>query len=74
MGDPFSVAGSAVGVISHGLTVCQGLLAYYGPFKAFDEQNHDISTRLRRSKSTLKALQDVLANDSARNSRTRLHL
>lgn len=42
MGDTFSVAGGAVGVISLGLTVCQGLLAYYGPFKAVDEQIHEI--------------------------------
>jgi len=62
MGDPFSVAGSAVGVISLGLTVCQGLLAYYGPFKAYDEQIHDVSNRITSFDSTLKALQDVLAN------------
>jgi hypothetical protein len=35
MADPFSGAGGAVGVVSLGLTVCQGLLAYYGPFKHF---------------------------------------
>ena len=28
MADPFSTAAGAVGVISLGLTVCQGLLAY----------------------------------------------
>jgi hypothetical protein len=43
MGDPFSVAGSAVGVISLGLTVCQGLLTYYGQFKAYDEEIRDVS-------------------------------
>jgi hypothetical protein len=62
MADPFSVAGSAVGVISLGLTVCQGLLAYYGPFKAYDEQIHDFLSRITSFDSTLKALQDVLAN------------
>lgn len=62
MGDPFSVAGSAVGVISLGLSVCQGLLAYYGPFKAYDEQIHDVSNRITTFDSTLKVLQDVLAN------------
>jgi hypothetical protein len=62
MGDPFSVAGSAVGVISLGLSICQGLLAYYGPFKAYDEQIHDVSNRITSFDSTLKALEDVLAH------------
>ncbi|KAK2811859.1 hypothetical protein FQN50_001897 [Emmonsiellopsis sp. PD_5] len=31
--DPFSVTGSAVGVISLGLTVCQGLVKYYQSWK-----------------------------------------
>jgi hypothetical protein len=29
MAEPFSIAGSAVGVISLGITVCQGLFQYY---------------------------------------------
>ncbi|KAJ5098839.1 hypothetical protein N7532_005840 [Penicillium argentinense] len=62
MADPFSVAGSAVGVISLGLAVCQGLLAYYGPLKAYDEQIHDVSDRIKSFNSTLKALKVVLAN------------
>jgi hypothetical protein len=62
MADPFSVTGSAVGVISLGLSLCQGLLAYYGPFKAYDEQIHDVSRRITSFNSTLKALQDLLAN------------
>lgn len=62
MGDPFSVAGSAVGVISLGLTVCQGLLTYYGPFKAYDEEIRDVSNHIKSFESTLKALENVLAN------------
>lgn len=62
MTDPFSVAGSAVGVISLGLAVGQGLLAYYGPLKAYDEQIHDVSDRIKSFNSTLKALKAVLAN------------
>ena len=62
MTDPFSVAGSAVGVISLGLTVCQGLLAYYGPLKAYDEQIHDVSNRITSFNNTLKELKDLLAN------------
>lgn len=70
MSDPFSGAGSAVGVISLGLAACQGLLAYYGPFKAYDEQINDVSNRIRSFDSTLKALQDVLANGQAFSSLT----
>lgn len=62
MADPFSVAGSAVGVISLGLTVCQGLLAYYGPLKAFHEQIDEVAYRMAASDSILKALQHVLTN------------
>ncbi len=29
MADPFSIAGSAVGVVSLGITVCQGLVEFY---------------------------------------------
>ena len=61
MTDPLSVTGSAVGVISLGLTICQGLLAYYGPFKDYDEQMQDVSNRIKSFNSTLKALEDVLA-------------
>lgn len=37
MADPLSVTGSAVGVISLGLTVCQGLLQYYRAYKNYEE-------------------------------------
>jgi hypothetical protein len=64
MADPFSVTGSAVGVISLGLTVCQGLLAYYGQFKAFHEQIDEVTDRMAALESILKALQHVLINAS----------
>ena len=40
MGEPFSVAGSAVGVVSLGLGVCKGLISYY---EAYKTQNSDIA-------------------------------
>lgn len=64
MADPFSVTGSAVGVISLGLTVCQGLLAYYGQFKAFHEQIDEVTDRMATLETILKALQHVLINAS----------
>ncbi|KAF2136566.1 uncharacterized protein K452DRAFT_237282 [Aplosporella prunicola CBS 121167] len=57
MSDPFSVAGSAVGVISLGLTVCQGIVNYYSAFKGQDEevsQTVDAATNLS---NILKILQ-----------------
>ena len=62
MADPLSVAGSAVGIISLGLTVSQGLLAYYGPFKAYDEQIQDVSCRITSFNNILKTLEDVIAD------------
>jgi hypothetical protein len=41
MSDPFSAASSTVGVVSLGLTVCQGLLEYYGSWKSY---RRDIDT------------------------------
>jgi ankyrin repeat domain-containing protein 50 len=49
MADPFSVAGSVVGVASLGITVAQGLVDYYGAWKGCGD---DI-------KSTLASLQDL---------------
>jgi hypothetical protein len=62
MTDPFSVAGSAVGVVSLGLTVCQGFLAYYGPFKTFHEQIDEVACRVSSLDGILKALENVLIN------------
>ncbi|KAJ5984407.1 hypothetical protein N7481_006506 [Penicillium waksmanii] len=64
MADPFSVTGSAVGVISLGLTVCQGLIAYYGKFKAFHEQIDEVTDQMAALESILKVLQHVLINAS----------
>jgi hypothetical protein len=58
--DAFSVTGSAVGVISLGLSICQGLLAYYGPFTAFHEQICDVESRITALEGILKVLERVL--------------
>jgi hypothetical protein len=63
MADPLSVAGSAVGIISLGLTVCQGLLAYYGPFKSFHDQIDEVICRIAALDGILKVLQDVFMDD-----------
>ena len=54
MAEAFGVAGSAVGVISLGIQVAQGLLKYYGSWK---DQDADIS----RMCASLDSLQATLA-------------
>ncbi|KAF2490770.1 hypothetical protein BU16DRAFT_585146 [Lophium mytilinum] len=56
MGDPFSITGSAVGVISLGLQVCQGVITYYSNFRALGD---DIATIIQKTES-LNGLLQVL--------------
>ncbi|PLB43768.1 hypothetical protein P170DRAFT_480727 [Aspergillus steynii IBT 23096] len=49
-----------VGVISLGISVCQGLLAYYGPYKAFHEEIEDIICRTQNLDRTMRLLEKVL--------------
>jgi len=53
MSDPFSVTGSAVGVISLGLTVCQGLISYY---EAWNSQEQEVCSALNDLLAVTKAL------------------
>lgn len=56
MTDPFSVAAGAAGVISLGLTLCQGLITYYGPFSARDSETKNLVRTVSGLKSTIEAL------------------
>lgn len=60
MGDLFSVAGSAVGVISLGLSVCQGLLTYYGQYKSFHQEINDVTSHLETLDCMLKVLMNTI--------------
>ncbi|KAL4965781.1 uncharacterized protein BDV14DRAFT_199554 [Aspergillus stella-maris] len=60
MVEPFSLASGAAGVVSLGLTVCQGLLAYYGPFKAFSSETEAFVTRINGLSAILELLQAKL--------------
>jgi Fungal N-terminal domain of STAND proteins len=60
MGDPVSVTGSAVGIVSLGLTLCQGLLAFYGPYKAYDEETRSIAGKVQGLKTVLETLQELV--------------
>ncbi|KAL4877125.1 hypothetical protein BJY04DRAFT_222441 [Aspergillus karnatakaensis] len=61
MADSFSVAGSAVGVVSLGLTLCQGFLVYYGPYKSFHEDIDEIWSRIQSLDASLTTLRRVVA-------------
>lgn len=54
MADPLSTAGTAVGIVSRGLQVSQGLITYYTHFKAHDVE---IGYLVRKSQSLQGLLQ-----------------
>ena len=60
MGDPFSVAASAVSVVSLGIQLCQGLLSYYGDYKSYDEDVSSLCRKVEDLRSTLEICADVL--------------
>lgn len=57
MADPFSVAGTAVGIISLGVQVCQSLISYYDKWKSFDDDIVQIQDKLNGLKQTLEILE-----------------
>ena len=65
MGDPFSVAGSAVGVISLAITTCQGVISYYNSWDIQDQSISDAKEKTERLRSSLSALEAVLPKISS---------
>lgn len=62
MADPFSVAGSAIGVVSLGITACKGLIWYIDSAADAEEKATYISARLDSLTDTLEVLQRVVDN------------
>jgi hypothetical protein len=60
MTDPFSVAGSAVGIVSLGLTVCKELISYVGHVKDRDLEVELISGRMEKLTEYLEQLQAIV--------------
>ncbi|KAG4435049.1 hypothetical protein IFR05_009473 [Cadophora sp. M221] len=58
MADPLSTAGTAVGIVSLGLQISQGLITYYSHFKAYDAE---IAYLVRKSESLQGLLQALEA-------------
>ena len=60
------VAGTAVGVISLGIQVCQGIISYYEAYKGQDEKAADILQDVSTLSKTLEAMQNCLSKPSLR--------
>ena len=54
------VAGSAVGVISLGIQVCQGLKSYYDNWTSFDDDIAHLHAKIDGLRDTLEILEHVL--------------
>ncbi|KAL3476020.1 hypothetical protein BJX99DRAFT_270829 [Aspergillus californicus] len=61
MSDPFSVSAGVVGVVSLGLTICQGLASYYGPWNAYDEEISDFTAKIEGLQTILEMLSGFIA-------------
>lgn len=59
MADPFSVAGSAVGVVSLGIVLCNSLISYTNTAKDAKHRASQISDRLESLADSLERLQAV---------------
>lgn len=59
------MAGSAVGVVSLGLTVCQGLVEYYTAYQGQDEELDQAIEKVFRIASLLEVLQPRLESHRA---------
>ncbi|CAD6586907.1 MAG: hypothetical protein ASARMPREDX12_002542 [Alectoria sarmentosa] len=60
MGDPFSVAASAISVVSIGIQICQGLLSYYGDYKSYDDTIGSLCRKLEGLRLTLEICEEAL--------------
>lgn len=60
MADLASLAGTAVGVISLGIQVCQGLVSYYKNWKSFDDDIAHLYAKIDGLRITLENLEHTL--------------
>lgn len=70
MADPFSVVGSAVGVVSLGIEVCKGLVWYIDNAKNAKDRISQLSDQTDRLTCLLELLESVLEKTHAGRSRT----
>lgn len=62
MADPFSIAGSSVGIVSLGLTVCQGLVKYWSQWKSRESDVDAAIDQVQKLERTLELLQTRLSH------------
>lgn len=60
MADPASIVGTAVGVLSLGIQVCQGLVSYYEKWKSFDDDIAHFHASIDGLRITLENLECTL--------------
>lgn len=64
MAEAFGVAGSAVGVISLGIQVCQGLLTYYDSWKGCHQDIESTSRSIANLTAILKRIARVIGDQA----------
>lgn len=67
MTDPFSLASGAVGIISFGLTVCQGIVTYCSSWKDRDKETSNVAKKAEGLRDTLEALRDLIEGGALQN-------
>ena len=65
MAEPLSVAGSAVGVVSLAITICQGVLSYYNSWDTQDQNIIDAKEKIESLRNNLLALREILPKISS---------
>ena len=61
MSDPFSTAGSAVGVFSLAIVACQGLVSYIGDLKDAKEKTVQIADQMDAFSEHLERLENAVS-------------
>ncbi len=62
MTDPFSVASGAVGVVTLGVTICQGLLQYYSSWKGSQKDVAAMCASLEGLSKTFRLLESTISD------------
>lgn len=69
MADPVSAAGFAIGAVSLGIQVCQGLVSYYTDCKSREDDVDRILDKLRGLEETLENLKNGIMNFQSANAK-----
>lgn len=67
MTDPLSLSGTAVGIISFGLTVCQHLVEYCSSVKGCDKEASSIANKANGLQSTINVVRELAAKGDLEN-------